>query len=173
MKSIKSRGGPLICVSERDRTKWCGILGSYRGANCVSTPISDYERACAVRGYAGTLYVGDSVALVLGDMPLETTAWSESRHISYIVRTVYSDPAVDVRTLVSKLLLSVFDQALERTNLRSTSSRISIFDSALAGNEVANECLTLETDIGTYEVNTVVCEPDERTSLVIHRLSLQ
>jgi hypothetical protein len=68
---VESGGGPLIAVPEAVLPFWAGADGDE-----IS---SDYDRACAVDGYAGLLPVGDTLALVLGDEPASTAYLPEHR----------------------------------------------------------------------------------------------
>lgn len=66
MKWIASEGGPLILMEERLLPLWTGCFSADD-----SEFKSDYERACAVDGYAGVTSVSNGSALVLGDEPCQ------------------------------------------------------------------------------------------------------
>jgi hypothetical protein len=67
---ISSGGGPLLLLDETLLAYWGG----------TETPVgrpsfpSDYDRACSVNGYLGTVAVGPGSGVVLWDSPLQT-AW--------------------------------------------------------------------------------------------------
>ncbi|MGC4120733.1 MAG: Imm21 family immunity protein [Myxococcales bacterium] len=86
---IATDGGPLIVLPVAKQMAWRGSFvegedgdfvvdtpgGKYafRTDYDFENPRTDYERACAVAGLAGALVVDGSMALVLGDEPLQTT----------------------------------------------------------------------------------------------------
>ncbi|MCQ8773070.1 Imm21 family immunity protein [Streptomyces telluris] len=65
---MESLGGPLIAVPVSLLAEWGGCSENWGEE---SSPVEDYDRACAVEGWAGLLDVGrrGGQALVLADEP--------------------------------------------------------------------------------------------------------
>ncbi|MFC5724374.1 Imm21 family immunity protein [Streptomyces gamaensis] len=75
---VESLGGPLVAVPVSVLTEWGGCSENWGEE---SAPLEDYDRACAVEGWAGLLDVGRSgaQALVLADEPATTRYLPEQR----------------------------------------------------------------------------------------------
>jgi len=169
MKWVRSAGGPLICVERDLVSSWCGILG-----NSVNTPpskaaLNDYERACSVSDYLGIVEVANKCALILGDMPLETTVCYLSPESLLLVRVFYIDPNVDLLQLLKSQSNIIFDEPIESIAFEIESGQMIIFDSAALGVRLGEESLSFDLPPGHYQILTQVFEPDSRTSLLVHK----
>jgi hypothetical protein len=172
MKWMKSAGGPLICLETPLMSSWCGAEGTFRTGKCVASQHSDYDRACAMSDYAGLVDVDGGSALVLGDLPLATTVFGKAPFELYVVRAVYMDPGTEVALFADYFDESFFRASLEALNFTISSDALAMFDSALPGSDQSKEVLAFSLSPGRYEIKTALVDPDERTSLVVHRLCL-
>ncbi|OGB30721.1 MAG: hypothetical protein A3F78_04270 [Burkholderiales bacterium RIFCSPLOWO2_12_FULL_61_40] len=168
MSWIKSAGGPLICVEKDLAPFWLGILGSSVKDGPTTPLFNDYDRACAVSDYVGMVELPRKYALILGDMPLETTVWRPSSESPLIVRVFYMDPGVDLPQLLAAHGNLSFADPIESIDCEIESGHMVIFDSAVPGlHEHAS--LSFEIPPGNYQILTKVFEPDSRTSVLIHK----
>jgi len=165
MKWIKSAGGPLICLDEIWAGCWRGVSASSELEPSEAT--TDYERACATEDYVAELATDGGRALILGDMPLETSVWSGQN--TTIIRLFYADARTDFGDLVEKIGNEVFQNPIESTRYQIASGRMVIFDSALDGRDHGRNLLTFDIESGPYEILTATAKPDNRTSLLLHR----
>lgn len=166
MQWIKSGGGPLICVDRNWATCWRGVVASGPlGLECT-----DYERACAAKDYVNKLNLNGGSALILGDMPLETSVWSGQRLT--IVRVFYADPSTEFDQIMLALGDEIFAHPIESTSYEVVSGRMVIFDSAADGRDPTRGVLPFDIENGKYKILTVTTEPNDRTSLLLHRFFL-
>ncbi|MGW4567193.1 Imm21 family immunity protein [Streptomyces sp. NPDC004561] len=78
---VESMGGPLIVVPASKLHQWNGCTKDGIIVGCTDQP-DEYDRACAVEGYAEAISMGDAestTALVLGDEPATTCYLPEDR----------------------------------------------------------------------------------------------
>lgn len=168
MDWIRSSGGPLICIERDLAPLWTGIRGS-KHSDLGDIEIADYDRACQVRDYVGRVAVAGRHALILGDMPLQTMVWCPINQLPLIVRVFYADPEADVIGILAKMLELDFSEPTEVIGFKVESGSILIFDSALSGSNVGEKCLSFELSPAAYLVMTKQFEPDERTSVLVHK----
>lgn len=161
MNSIRSGGGPLVCMERQFAEQWSGVAGGVAEA-------SDYARACAVRDHLGKLSVAGSDVLILGDMPLETTIWQPAGRLPCIVRIYYADPGVDLMVLLQARGDAVLSRPLETLLFEVGSPALMIFDSAYPGSDESVDRLDFCVEPGKYRVITCELEPDDRTKVLLH-----
>ncbi|MEV7988418.1 Imm21 family immunity protein [Micromonospora sp. NPDC085948] len=158
---IESGGGPLVVVPSSALTDWQGAISGSGDPNTWD----DYDRACRIDGYAGTVAVGDAEALVLGDEPATTTYLPDRR---IFVRWIYAPSEVDVIRLVPR---AVEVARWEDAGTWTTSGPARLFDAAYAGDELAHEPhLTIDVAAGTYLIRTAYVDPERGTALVLVQL---
>ncbi|WP_328890407.1 Imm21 family immunity protein [Streptomyces sp. NBC_00316] len=68
---VESGGGPLVVVPESALASWCTDTEATSADEFSGW--GDYDRACQIDDYIGTLHVGCAEALVLADSPDTTT----------------------------------------------------------------------------------------------------
>jgi hypothetical protein len=174
---IYSEGGPLLLMDERDLANWGGIVDEVKWPRTEQSfspgeMHTDYDRACAVRGYLGRISVGPREALVLDDMPMQTT-W---------VPPTGSDGGMLARWMFAESedeffgWLHMIPDAIFCPDFRFVvdGSPLVLFDSAFAGRNVKKrpkDYLLIELEPGYYTISTALYQPDVRTSMVVHRLS--
>ena len=167
MRWIKSGGGPLVCIERRLARLWRGVDGNSTPRH-IDTNDTDYERACGIGRYVGQIPVGDRVALVLGDSPLETSvAWLRGDPV--LVRLIYADPHVDFQELLSSTPDSAFENPSEALAYDAESEEHLIFDSAASGDEAERNGIIFSVRPGRLAVLTASGEPNDRTSWLLHR----
>jgi hypothetical protein len=172
MKWIRSAGGPLICIGSDLAGLWMGIHGNSLSRSANSPKTSDYVRACEIPTYLGKIQIGGGEALILGDIPMETTVFASPCTAPLIVRVVYKDPDADVLAILTRFgrLDSMF--AVERMSFRVAAEKMSIFDSADLQKDSCDASLALVLEKANYEVRTFAFEPDERTAVVVHEFAI-
>jgi hypothetical protein len=167
---IKSGGGPLVCLETALAHRWRGVeVGGGTTVDPKINAVSDYERACRVPDYLGTIDLEEGSALVLGDMPLETSVWSDALKNIIIVRLFYIEPETDVSNLLQNIGDSSFINPQESIIFETRSSRLIIFDSAFPGDDQKKNILRFQLSKGKYRILTGLINPDSRTSLLLHK----
>jgi hypothetical protein len=122
-----------------------------------------------VSDYVGMVERPKKYALILGDMPLETTVWFPSSESPLLVRVFYMDPGVDLPQLLAAHGNLSFADPIESIDCEIESGHMVIFDSAVPGLHEGRASLSFEIPPGNYRVLTKVFEPDDRTSVLIHK----
>jgi hypothetical protein len=159
-RSIESTGGPLVLIPESKVKYWRGIDGSSERG--VAT---DYERACAIEGWAGVLGVKGVPALVIGDEPNLTCISQHHSGLPMIVRwraarseDALMDAAREYDLTTAPDLSFLWEVA---------DTRCQLFDSTSNGSDGDLEFLPLTLEPGTYEVRTFSSETND-VWLTIH-----
>ena len=155
MKWLSSEGGPLVMVGQSELINWQGVDGS------------DYDRACSVEDYLGLIPVGNSQALVLGDEPCQTALFTINSKDIALVRWVYGEDELTVEKHIRQVPEELFNNPLEQIEYRVEGDEFILFDSVLNGEAAQGLKIDLPSD--KYVVTTVQYEPDEDTSLILHR----
>ena len=132
---------------------------------------TDYERA--YRGpnkyLAAITLAHGAAALILGDRPLITGVWKNSRSEVIIWRISYAEEDDDIPSLLGSLTEQSFEAPLESIEFSFDSSNVVIFDSALPGDEAQSESVSFDIAPGRYQVTTHVVQPTPMTELLLHR----
>lgn len=172
---VNSEGGPLLLLDERDLPSWGGVVDEIEGPRTEQSfspggKRTDYDRACAVRGYLGRISVGTREALVLDYMPMQTT-WLplSGANGGMLARWMFAESEAKFLSWLQAVPRGVFHHEFRFVVERSP---LILFDSAFAGRNVRKplvEHLLIELDPGTYEIETAIYQPDAKTCLVIHR----
>jgi hypothetical protein len=136
---------------------------------------SDYDRACGIDGYLGTLDLGPGRALVLGDEPMQT-AFIPRPTGGVLVRWMYAENEDSIRRAVEVVPESLWEATPHRMGIGPEG--ILVFDSAYPGDALPTpsgdgaitNSIHIEIPAGTYRVDTADYEPDDSTRLILHRL---
>ena len=158
---IESTGGPLILLEKRLVPYWRGYSPTF------NTGATDYERACRVSDFLGTIDVGSGKGIVLGEQPYSTTWWRSNDMTSgMLVRWV----SAESEEAVIEALRALSNVAWERTavELKLATGDLTLFDSAFPGNEI-DVCLSIEIPAGVYSVESLHYNPNDKISLILHR----
>lgn len=158
---IESAGGPLLLLEKNLIPGWHGC-----SSNLEDSP-TDYERACAVDDYIGVIPVASGIGIVLGEEPLSSAWWplTEAGR-GVLVRWLFAEN----EAAVTRALENLPNREWQRTNVEFTVSNGSLilFDAASSGPDI-DESLEIELPGGRYAAETLMYEPDEQTSLILHR----
>ncbi|MFE2945299.1 Imm21 family immunity protein [Streptomyces sp. NPDC059255] len=130
MTWVSSMGGPLIVLPDSCVSTWGGctedgsVLGEEDGCD-------DYDRACAVDGWAGVIAVGEGVAtaLVLADEPAMTCFMPEGL---LFVRWLAADSEEQLLA-GAQAVLAAPDTPWEEAGLWVSDGPAALLDSAVAG----------------------------------------
>jgi hypothetical protein len=167
---IKSAGGPLVAMRKDLAPSWRGILGNSSWPKMsTETMNTDYSRACDIKDYVGIIDVSDGNAIVLGDMPLSTTVWTDTGSKIFIIRAFYMGPDQDINLLMIDMNEEELKNVVESVDFTVFAQKMVIFDSALPGERFEDECLSFSMPLGKYIILTYELKPNARTSLLLHR----
>lgn len=182
---MSSNGGPLLLVPGEYLSSWRGIDPPPDGRHIEAQfrwagpdePATDYDRACDVTGYVGLLDIGAGQGVVLGDEP-HSTAWrpllagdSDNDLGGLLIRCVYADSDDDD---IIAALEHVPQAAWQDEDLALDVGHepLYLLDAAYAGSDLeGDDHLTIHLPAGRYTIATAEYEPDDHTSLVLHRLT--
>jgi hypothetical protein len=158
---LESTGGPLILLEEDLLPYWGGYLSSFNSG------VTDYERACEVSDYLGSIKVASRSGVLLGEQPYATTWWEPSElDDGLIVRWVSGeDEAASIQELTQVPISN-----WERTNveIEVVNGRLVLFDSVEPGDNIET-FIVIQKPKGTYVAETQHYNPDSNTSLILHR----
>jgi hypothetical protein len=173
MDEIQSMGGFLICLESRFADQWRGIDGiSIDPDSLMAGVTTDYDRACRIPNqYLCVLRLRHGAALILGDRPLITGVWRNSRSQVIIWRISYAEPDDDVPSLLESLAEKSFEAPLESIEFSFYSRRVVIFDSALPGDEAQSASISFDITPGRYQVTTHEVQPTPTAELLLHRFN--
>ena len=162
---VESTGGPLILLEEDLVPYWRGYLSA------SDSGMSDYQRACEVSDYLGSIEVGSRSGVVLGEQPFSSTWWQD-RELDHgmIVRWICAENEAPVIQALTNLSASNW----QRTDvvLEVTKGSLLLFDSASPGNDIETFIL-IQFPKGTYIAETLHYEPNQDTCLILHRFILR
>lgn len=85
------------------------------------------------------------------------------------MRIKWCEPDVDIDAIMVGLDEKIFTNPREVLDFSFSSSGLIMFDSAEEGAEPVKKSVTASIEPGRYEILTQPHEPDELTSLVLHR----
>jgi hypothetical protein len=169
LKWISSQGGPLILMEKRLVSNWWGSVN--RASNewtAVKDQLTDYDRACAIEDYLGCIDIGPGKGLVLDDEPMQTT-WLPfpKEQGGMFVRWQWAPDEASV----IKTLGELQEELWHSTNLSFwvNDGVLLLFDAACPGSDI-DSSLTIELVAGRYFIDSAAAQPDEETSLILHRL---
>lgn len=171
MHWIMSGGGPLICLERH-------LEGSWGGIDKLTIPHgdakTDYDRACQLKGYLNVLPVLGGEAIILGDMPLDTSFCRARSGALMIARVIYACLDFDDKfeSIIAELDESIFDRPSETSHFAFATPSVSMFDSAEPGYDILEGSLHFDVTPGSYRVLTREYEPDPENSLVMHKFVL-
>jgi hypothetical protein len=174
MRWISSAGGPLIILEERLLQEWNGIETPFGFEADAEVSDTDYGRACQCTGYLDLLIVGRGQAVVVGDVPTETS-WvtpidSKSRSGGMLVCWGYAEGELEIEKQLATVSARMFPAPELRWSVES--SQLLLFDSALSGLPVAqkpDEYIRIDLSPGIYDIATLHYRPDPATSLILHQ----
>jgi hypothetical protein len=158
---IESTGGPLILIEEALMPYWNGHSSSSHSS------MTDYERACAISDYLGTIGVGPGHAVVLGEEPASTAWWHSSElDFSYLVRWVFAESEDEIIKALDTLSINSWER--NDIEIKVAKEKLVLFDSAFPGYDI-DTSISIQIPTGTYIVETLHYTPNAETSLILHR----
>ena len=148
MDWIMSEGGPLICLETKLERSWGGI-DMLTKESCGAR--TDYERACQITDYAGTIPLSVGCAFILTG-PLDTAFWLIPSGELLIARFIYAEADVDDDKILKGAKDSLFSQPIAINHISFSSSNLSMFDSAEPGTDENKKSLSFEIKPGNYRI---------------------
>lgn len=186
LRWMQSGGGPLLLVPGEYLPSWEGIdppsdeqqiEARFRWNGQDMSP-TDYDRACDVERWLGLIDIGVGQGLVLGGEPLGT-AWqasipspeSDNKAGGILIRWVYANNEADVIDAIEHVSEVTWQD--DGMVLCVGREPLYLLDAAYAGRQLeGDDYLTIHLSAGKYSIATAEYEPDRRTSLLVHRLTL-
>jgi hypothetical protein len=169
---IKSAGGPLIFAELDSAMRWCGVYGGNFSGRLQGGNPTDYDRACMTENYLDIINFSGMNGLVLGDMPLETTICRLTPKSFLVVRAFYAESDFNPMLLLENEEISNFADPMEVLSFDIRLGNMIMFDAARRASENPQK-LEYDAVPGRYNILTKLIEPDDRTSLLIHRFNLE
>jgi len=160
---VESMGGPLVVVP-------LSAVADWGGGTLAGTTADDYDRACAVYGYAGVIPMLGAEALVLGDEPATTCFWADQR---VFVRWLAADSEEDLFAAASQALADAATP-WEDGGTWTCDGPAVLMDSAIAGPDLGpgypGGSTTVPLDPGTWTVQVAHLQVTETASVGLVRL---
>ena len=157
---IESASGPLILLEKSLLRHWHGYIED-------GTSKTDYDRACEIGDFLATLKVGTGYGLVLGEEPFSTTWWNcQQLGQGLLVRWVYAESEARVLDLLESLPSDY--SPTKEVEFEVLDGTLILFDAACPGKTIDNS-LMIKMCQGRYLIQTVHHNPDDETSLILHR----
>lgn len=169
---IESGGGPLILLDEALLQYWQGVDGSWSRASStfnVGEGPSDYDRACAIRDQVGTIIVGTGVGIILNEEPLPTTCVQLGDGDTVLARWVSAESDDDMAVVLSDVDKVRFAGA---SQVYEPQGDVRLFDSAFPGSDIRTPSLKIALRPGRYLIQTAHLQPNDLTSVILHKLKL-
>lgn len=144
------------------------LLKYWRGFDLRENPdhITDYDRACQVNEYVGTIAVDSGYGLVLGGEPFQT-AWLQFPE-TIMVCWDHAENETAVVEALSNLPSGNWEDT--EVEIQFSGGKLILFDSAFDENEI-DESLEIEVPKGKYKVQTFHYVPNKQTSMILHRFN--
>ena len=159
MRWISSSGGPLVLLPSSIQERWSGAVRTPSGT------VSDYDAACAVRGYVGTILRHSRSILVLNDEPMDTTTIRMGPRHAVFARWIYGPSRAVVEEDLRHLTLPAAAE-LEQLAFTASERLYGLIDSAELGASAA-ECERIELVPGDYIVRVLEHAPRRDTKLIL------
>lgn len=164
---ISSLGGPLILMDQSASANWGGDRKKDTSFSQVGLK-TDYDRVCEVVDYVERIAVDGNQALVLGDLPSDTTWIRTNSKELVLVRWIWAEHEDHVLNTLTDFQ---DDQPWVDTGIVIffASGELILFDSVYAGNEMT-DFLKIRTESGNFRVSTLSYQPTEQLNLFMIRL---
>ena len=163
---VSSLGGPLIVMDRSLMSNWSGDVGP--GNHRFQESVSDYDRACEVEGYVGTVEIDGGKALVLNDLPSQTTAFSVDSKRVLLARWIWAENEDYAKDALRRFDL---EQLWNDTGLyiRFETGELVLFDSVIKGSELVAS-IRLVVESGSFGISYFAYQPDDQTRLFMIKL---
>jgi len=169
---VSTTGGPLVLMDNASVAAWGGV----QVHNTTMGPVSDYERACQIRGYLGTVDIQHGCALVLNDMPMDTTVIEVSRSELWVIRFMYGE-CREYENYMRQEAEQIFSlgnvTGPKNMKFRISGNSFSIFDASSTYLFACRESNVIDVgmDSGNHVINTYD-HTSQDFRLIVHMMSL-
>ena len=138
----------MLLLADRYLSAWHGSDDSDEAADGDT----DYDRACAINDYAGSIAVADSQAIVLGDASMHAVWWPLATDRGVVARVEFTESDEHLR----KLLRETDYEALKGGDLELVlpPGGLWLFEAAYGGDELTSNSLRIDLPAGRYRVRT-------------------
>ena len=156
---LKTGSGPFVLIPTHTVSQWGGVRGE-------GSP-NDFDRACEVADYLGSIPFGDADALVLGDDPFPTAFLrAPTFGGGYIVRMLWGD---DMKAAVGAVFrVGAAQWTTEPVCFDAGPGRLTLFDASEAGPR-ASQRIDVELCPGRHALASADYKVRDMC-LLIHRL---
>jgi hypothetical protein len=171
LKIISSNGGPLLMLERELLPHWGGIdnVGGVMPQRVDRKPLTDYERACNIRGWISPLKVLVGSGVVFWGDELGLGLERENYSAFFAVRIYYEIDDLEEHIKFAKENPNCFKKEFD---ILISSSNAIVFDSAAPGVEVRKNYLEIDIVPGPYEVLTYE-QKAPGAEIVFHKFKLR
>ena len=156
---LDTGGGPFVIIPASELRQWGGVRGD-------GSP-NEFDRACEVSDYLGTIDFGVGHALVLGDAPFPTAYLSAPTFGGgFIVRMLWGDDLERASRVVHRIGAACWTS--EPIVFDASDTELVLFDASHPGVH-ARHRIEVSLPKGQYAVSTADWE-DDTMCLLVHRL---
>jgi hypothetical protein len=169
-KIIDSYGGPLIMLERELLPYWGGLdnIGGIRPQRVDSEPLTDYGRACNIRGWIAPLKVLMRSGVVFWGDHLGLGLERENDTVFFAVRIYYEIDNLQDHIEFAKENPNCFKKDFD---ILISSGNAIVFDSVAPGVEVRRNYLEIDIVPGLYEVLTYEQKAQD-AEIVFHKFQL-
>jgi hypothetical protein len=143
----------------------CATVLDWHGAD-FDKDVSDYDRACAIDDYTGTIDVGRNKALVLGDMPSDTSVITPDPQTVLLIRWIWAENSDQVTDTINNFEIRGQEWTATGEEIEIKNSTLLLFDSSYRGTEL-EEKTEIPVDPGTFTISTLSYEPTPDLNLFL------
>ncbi|MEC5218531.1 hypothetical protein RCH09_003503 [Actimicrobium sp. GrIS 1.19] len=163
---INSNGGPYILANNHAASRWQATKGI--SSDNDNGYANDYQRACAINGYAGVIQSDSGSILSIDDLPRDLAVYLNTDTEAVLVKLVGAES--------DKKIWAALDAEIEFPfkeldfEFEITESELVIFDSSELFSDVGQNKLFLKLSRGVYSVEVLNYEPHDQLMLQLFRL---
>lgn len=160
---LNTTGGPFVCGDAATAKSWRGVCGS----SGPPPDESDYDRACKISNYHQDIPCGAGRLVILGDEPLQSALFINSRSEPCIARWVYSKTSH-----IDEAIFKVhpFHELEKPIRISLLSGSLVLFDSSAPFDRCEpNAAGRITIDPGNYEITAEYVEKEKDFNFIFHR----
>ncbi|WP_170110650.1 Imm21 family immunity protein [Flavilitoribacter nigricans] len=182
LKWIGSLGGPSVIIGAPLLKLWSGI-GSVEGAgrgeyeeveDSMDPQQSHYGLACSVEDPIASVRIaeGGDAVIVIGDLPDLMTVIGESRYGNKIIaKWDYGDSTEEFESFLDYERLNQLNGWTINFDIQLEDRKFYLLDATVSGFDLfGQDVIIFYLQPGHYQVSTLQYQPNDRTSMLLHRI---